>query len=173
MEINVNTASWHYKLWEFCARYGNARSYYSTGFRPRTLCAYFWGVIWALPKLALKWCVLTIVYFLGLNDDSPSGDIYIKHKAAFWTTTYASFVMFSLAFPYMVAFDVPDFYLAALALGTVVIYILSFWSVGVKIREKVDERTPEKQGEGFITLTWKMVKSAKRRVCPFIEYNET
>ena len=167
MEIKVSKASWHYRLLDFKDRYLDIG-----GRKPRTICSYFWGVVFAPLKIALVWCFLTITDLFGLNLDA-NGDVYIKHRPAFWVAFVVLTIMLYLAIPYFLLFEAGN-YEGLLVVGTFVFEVGCLMVVARKIYEIYDdrERSPARQGDSFMTLTWKMVKAGKRKVCPFIEYKE-
>ena len=173
MEIKVSTASWHCRLLDFKDKYLDN----TVGLgRPTTLCSYFWGVIFAPAKIAFVWWVYTIVFLFGVDYEHAGerGDICLKHKPAFWTSLITLTVMLYLVIPFMFFFEAEN-YEGFLIAGTAIFEMICLIVVVQKLKEVYDDRpyTPsEQKGDSFLTLTWKMVKAGKRKMCPFIEYKE-
>jgi len=171
MEINISTDSWHCRLLDFKDKYFD----YITGVgRPKTLCSYFWAVIFALPQMAFVWCAITSAWLFGVDNEYEDGHgkLCFKHKTAFWTALLTLTTILYLVIPYVLFFEAEN-YEGFLVVGTIVFEIICLVVFAQKLYNVYNEREqPIREGDSFITLTWKMVKATKQKVCPLIHYNE-
>jgi len=155
--IKVNKDSWHYRLLQVL---GNSS--------PKTLCTYFWSVVFAPLAIVAAWLVITTVWLFGV-DEGPYGEPKVMHRPAFWTMLTLVIVTAYLLIPY--ALHAGEDYLVLLILISIIIEIVCLWQVGATWKRHLDScDRPVREGESFISLTWKTIKACKRKVCPLMEY---
>ena len=165
--IKVDTNSWHCRLLDFKDMYFNNPIGWH---RPKTLCTYFWSVVFAPFKMSLVWSLLTIVWLFGFDEDEDR----IKHKPAFWTMSITTATMLYLIIPMMFGFGISEPYEIFIIIVTVIILAICLGIIILRLKDKHDSRTRsfEPKGESFFSLTKQTIKAAKKKVCPLIEYND-
>jgi len=158
--IKVNTNSWHYRLLDFAGIN-----------QPRTLCTYFWSVVFAPLAVLGMSTIKGFGFFFGLDIDCE-GDIYIAQRPAFWTTLIVWIAMIYIVVPYVSPFIADEGYLIVLLLASMIIeFVCVVWAFKM-VLSILDRREQRSEGDGFLTLTGKMISAVKQRVCPLIHYIE-
>lgn len=166
--VKVDTNSWHCRLLDFKDVYFDDYVGYS---RPRTLCSYFWRVVFAPLQMALVWMLTTTVWLFGVEEDDY-GNLCIKYKLAFWGMLITSASIFYIGIPMMYAFEVSQLYEAVALVAAAGIIIGCLIGVWAKLDTMYDNRDRSNEGESFTSLVWQTVKAAKKKVCPLMEYHD-
>jgi len=110
-------------------------------------------------------------FFFGL-DIGCEGDIYIAQRPAFWTTLIVWIAMIYIVVPYVSPFIADEGYLIVLLLASMIIeFVCVVWAFKM-VLSILDRREQRSEGDGFLTLTGKMISAVKQRVCPLIHYIE-
>lgn len=141
MKVNVN--SWHF------------RTVCRMNFTPsRSLCVYFWQVVWSTFMLYLVFpAILLVILICGV---------------AFMPIPVGDFLLW--IFGADVNIEGLNSYLLRLGIGYIgIILVVGFWILCAYLKEKRSEKVASEKQDSILTS---YIKAKKSKICPIIEFTD-